>query len=269
MRSLHGDEYTPGMPESCLFCDNHAGSREHFWPAWIHRRHDFGPLRVQKGTGPEVADPSPERTVNTVCRECNNGWMSKLEEKNVPALGEMLDNEPFLIDAGRQRLLCEWAVMKTMLNDSDRDGNPRFYTREECANMRLCHQIPPRTRLWICALNELHIGAFGTDFVVLDGYGKIRLGMGSVTTIVVGHFGIQVVTIHINDEYEAKVPADQPTPEDWPEMLIPMKLGNNRNVSWPPQVPFTNGGPLGIGYLMQRWRVGDKVAMVTKDGIVE
>jgi hypothetical protein len=224
---------------------------------------------MQRGTGPVEITPDPEHTVSTVCSTCNNGWMSRLEEKNIPAIGAMFENTPTAIDAGRQKLLWAWAVMKTMINDSDREEGPRFYTRNECINMRLSRQIPARTRMWILALTEKHIGAFGTDFVMLDGYGKTRVGMGSVATIVAGHFGVQVVIAHVNDEYAASgIPEDQPIPVVWPEMLIAMKLNARKAVSWPPKIPFTNGGPLGIGYMMERWRVGGKVARVTADGVV-
>ena len=39
-----------------------------------------------------------------------------------------------------------------------------------------------------------------------------------------------------------------------------------KKAEWP-SAAFTNGGPNGIGYLLYRWRQGEKVSMVTKDGI--
>jgi hypothetical protein len=33
---------------------------------------------------------------------------------------------------------------------------------------------------------------------------------------------------------------------------------------WPPMEVFTNGGREGIGYLLDRWRIGGKVSKVTK-----
>jgi hypothetical protein len=243
------------MPESCLFCDNNSGSREHLWPAWIHRSHDFGPLRMQLGAGPVEIAPDPEQTVNTVRSTCNNGWMSRLEEKNIPAIGAMFESTPAAIDAGRQKLLWAWAVMKTMVNDSEREEGPRFHTRNECLNMRISRQIPARTRVWIFALTEKHIGAFGTDFVMMDGYGKTRVDMGSVATIVAGHFGVQVVTTHVKAEFATSgVPEDPPIPVDFLEMLLSMRLGARKAVDWPPKIAFTNGGPLGIAYMMERWR---------------
>ncbi len=100
--------YFRRMFPPCIFCNNESGSEEHLWAAWMHRLLKFGPIRVQEGTGPETIDPDPEKTINTVCHTCNNTWMSQLEEKNIPSLRPMLQNQPTMIDPGRQRLLTEW-----------------------------------------------------------------------------------------------------------------------------------------------------------------
>src|SRR5260370_3155867 len=172
------------MHPLCIFCDNESGSEEHLWGAWIHRRVKFGPIRMQEGTGPELIDDDPERTINTVCHTCNNTWMSRLEEKNIPAVGDMLENKPTVIDAGRQRLLMEWAVKTAIVMDSikDRHGDEKFYTRDECVAMRLSQEIPKGSRMWIGALTESHLGAFGTDFTIL-GTDRTRIGTGIANTI--------------------------------------------------------------------------------------
>jgi len=35
-----------------------------------------------------------------------------------------------------------------------------------------------------------------------------------------------------------------------------------KKIDWPPKISFTNGGPRGIAYLMNRWRMGQKVEKV-------
>jgi hypothetical protein len=255
----------------CIFCDKESGSEEHLWGAWIHRRVKFGPIRIQEGTGPELIDDDPERTINTVCHTCNNTWMSRLEEKNIPAVGGMLENKPIVIDVGRQRLLMGWAVKTAMVMDSikDRRGDEKFYTRDECVAMRLSREIPKGTRIWIGALTESHLGAFGTDFTIL-GSDRTRIGTGTANTIVVGYFAVQVVTIHMKPDYAAyDIPEVQPKPGDWGKMLIQLYPKVQKKVNWPPRVSFTNGGRLGVAFLMDRWRGGEKVSKITKDGFVE
>src|SRR5215471_2285967 len=188
------------MPPLCVFCDNESGSEEHLWAAWIHRRVKFGPIRTREVGGPELIDDNPERTINTVCHPCNNTWMSKLEQKNIPVLGDTLVNKPTVIDTGRQRLLVEWAVKTAMVLDSikDRHGYEKFYTRDECVAICSSRRIPAETRIWIGALNESHLGAFGTDLAIMGN--GIRIGTGMATTIVIGYFAVQIVTVHLRPE---------------------------------------------------------------------
>ena len=259
------------MPRQCIFCDNESGNEEHLWGAWIHRRVRFGPIRVQEGTGPELIDDDPERTINTVCRCCNNTWISRLEEKNIPTLGDMLENKPTVIDAGRQRLLTEWAIKTAMVMDSvkDRSGNEKFYRREECLALRKAQEIPKGSRIWIGALTESHLGAFGTDFTIL-GSDRTRIGTCIANTIVAGYLAVQVVTIHMNPEYVAyDIPAVQPKPGDWDNMLIQLYPKAHKNVKWPPAVSFTTEGRLASPILWIGGVVAKRVTKITKDGVAK
>ncbi len=259
------------MPPRCIFCDNESGSEEHLWGAWIHRRVKFGPIRVQEGTGPELIDDDPERTINTVCHCCNNTWMSRLEEKNIPTIGGMLEGKPAVIDAGRQRLLTEWAVKTAVVMDSikDRNGNEKFYRRGECVALRKTQEVPRGSRIWIGALTESHLGAFGTDFTIL-GSDRTRIGTCIANTIVAGHLAVQVVTIHMNLEYAAyDTPEVRSKPGGWDSMLIQLYPKVQKNLRWPPRVSFTNGGPLGIAFLMDRWRGGERAPKITQASFVE
>jgi hypothetical protein len=253
------------MIPTCIFCENESGSQEHLWAAWIHRRKQFGPIRVKEGTGPELIEDDPQKTISTVCHICNNTWMSRLEDKNIPALGDMLENKPTVIDPGRQRLLTEWAVKTAMVQDSikRRIGNEIFYTRDERVAMRLNQQIPDRTRIWIGALTESHLGAFGTDFTIVNSEARTRIGTGMATTVIIGHFVVQVVTEHFAPRYAVlDVAPIEPRPGDWGNMLIDGYPKKQKQIKWPPTKAFTNGGPDGIAYLMHRWRMGERVDRV-------
>jgi hypothetical protein len=249
----------------CIFCNNESGSEEHLWAAWMHRLLRFGPIRVQEGTGPETIDPDPEKTINTVCHTCNNTWMSQLEEKNIPSLRPMLQNQSTMIDPGRQRLLTEWGVKTAMVQDSIKPeiGNEKFYTDAERLDMRLTRKIPERTRIWIGALTEPHLGSFGTDMAIFGSDRKTRIGTGIATTIIVGHFAVQVVTERALQEFAAQtIPDIQPRAGDWDNTLIELYPKKQKKIDWPPKTSFTNGGPQGIAYLMNRWRMGQKVEKV-------
>lgn len=228
-------------------------------------------LRVQEGSEPETIENDLEKTINTVCHTCNNTWMSRIEDKNAPRLKIMLQNIPLTIDPGGMKILTEWAVKTAMVQDSikPRIGNANFYTREERVAMRERLQIPARTRAWIGALNEFHLGSRGTDFTILANGEKTRIGTGCANTIYTGYFVVQVVTEHIYPEYQALgIPEIQPPASISDLRLIQIYPNAPKKVEWPTD-PFTNGGPNGIGHLLHRWCQGEKVSMVTKDSVVE
>lgn len=275
---------TPAPVESdtalppCIFCNNESGSEEHLWPDWVHRfikanSIQLRGLRVQEGTGPETIQDDLEITINTVCHTCNNTWMSRVEDKNRPRFLLMLQNKPITVDPGGMKIVAEWAVLRAIMQDSKKPslGNDNFYTREERTAMRERLEIPARTRVWFGALDGFHLGSHGTDFTIeavqTDG-GKLRIGTGCANTIYMGYLIAQVVTEHLYPQYEAFGIAEvQPPPGISDSRLVQIypKKRELKKFDWP-TTPFTNGGPNGVGYLLHRWRQGEKVSIVTKDG---
>lgn len=258
----------PEIPIPCIFCANNAGSEEHLWPAWMHRLVKFAPLNIREGSRPILMGQDPQVTINTVCRACNNGWMSNLEQKNVSRLKPMLLNTPIKIDAGGIKLLIQWAVKTAMISDSikPRNDNDNFYLREERVAMRVGQIIPARTRVWIGSLTGSHIGCHGVDFTIMADGGKTRIGTGSAHTIYAGHFVIQIVTEHIHPPF----PSDQiapigPLPSICDGRFIEIHPNSMKSVDWPPK-PFTDSEVLDSGSLLDRWRQGsktDKIKNVT------
>jgi hypothetical protein len=250
------------MPTLCLFCDSNSGSREHLWPKWIHERKDFGPLRIQLGNSEQKIIPNPEIKVKTVCGICNNGWMSNLESENIPIIGSMMQDNAIPLDGAQQALVAAWSVKTAMVSDSmkGRSAPNQFYNRHECANMRVSRAIPPQTLIWIGRIDGMHLANFGTDFALFDPQKK-RIGMGSVSTSVAGHFVTQVVTVHTEKE-NIEISSLPCKMGNWNDSLLQIWPVQKSNVQWPPKASFTNGGAHGIAYLMDRWKMGEAVEKV-------
>jgi hypothetical protein len=251
------------MAEACIFCDNKSGSREHLWPKWVHERKDFGPLKMKRGKAEKVIVPHPEITVKTVCGTCNNGWMSDLEAENIPLIGSMLQDIAIPLDEQQQRTVAAWSVKTAMMSDSTKGrlAPNRFYNRNECVNMRLAREIPAHTLIWIGRMDGMHLADIGTDFTLIGG-DKHRIAMGSVNSIIVGHFVTQVLTVHIEKQGIAISDISCKT-ADWNESLIQIWPFEKASVLWPPKITFTNGGPHAIAHLMDRWRIGEPADQIT------
>jgi hypothetical protein len=245
----------------CLFCDNNSGSGEHLWPKWVHERIEWAPLRHQIGQMEAKILDNPQIKVKTVCGQCNNGWMSDLENDSIPVIGSMLQGLTVPIREDQQRLISAWAVKTAIMMDSlkGRDPKKRFYLKEECVSLRLHRTIPAHTRVWLGHYNDMGLGAFGTDFTVVTTAHE-QVAQGMATTIVAGHLALQVVSVHHAPEYIDREIADvQPKAADWESLLVqtwPMEL---QYVTWPPNQEFANKGRNSIGGLMERWKIGSNV----------
>ncbi len=251
------------MPNICISCPNTVNSREHVWPMWIHERKDFGPLNFRRGDGVVTVIPDPKVTARLVCDICNNGWMSKLEEPNIPIISCMMQDISMTLDREQQGHLAAWCMKMAFINDWTRTGGreKKFYTRDETLAFAKDLTIPAGTRIWIGHLTTSHLSRDGHDFELLRAGDGVVVGASSVTTLVVGHFVAQITTNHILPEFKDLNPRIEPKPGPWETQLLQIWPIEKDWITWPPKASFMNGGgPEGVGHLFHRWRRGPKAA---------
>jgi hypothetical protein len=90
------------MPRQCLFCPAVANSKEHVIPLWLSahagmRSDQLLPAHFSETVGFQLHNQENPRwlspaqfTAKIVCSECNNGWMSRLEDWARRNLGDFL-----------------------------------------------------------------------------------------------------------------------------------------------------------------------------------
>jgi len=116
---------------SCLFCGlNGAGvlSKEHVIPQWLLRHLDL-PVHDQlfQGVGHSESDrllqtPRIHSTYNFVqghvCKDCNTGWMSRLEAVAKPMLIPLIDQDRSIeaLSASEKEVLGKWTVKTAYLH---------------------------------------------------------------------------------------------------------------------------------------------------------
>lgn len=112
----------------CIFCDGYPLSKEHIWADWLR---EFIP-RTQTKTNHNVnivngfnfertkgkvdrpGDPHSQR-LRVVCQQCNNGWMSEIQNRVKPNLSRLIIGEPADLTSTDRELLASWAVMFTYI----------------------------------------------------------------------------------------------------------------------------------------------------------
>ena len=245
------------MERRCIFCDKPANSSEEVWPRWLtHRFQAPGAMFAQPGLN---APPSswrvrrPELRLRRVCVECNNGWMSRLENRVKAVLSRLLDQESCTLNSHDRLSLALWAVKTSMvleaLNSSE---NWRYSDLERCL-LHIHETIPIHTYVWIARAVE-----FGSVYTMsrnLSTQAEIdvdRQVRGGVTTMAFGSIAIQVRKIAIPAAIswveqitveERKGPWEQAAMQVWPS--------NGRSLSWPPSIGLR--GEQGLDLFAERF----------------
>lgn len=227
---------------------------------------DFGPLKMDRYGSQQIIIPDPEITVKSVCGICNNGWTSDLEAANFPITGSMLNDLSITLDREQKEKVAAWCVKTAIVLDSTRPkgAGDRFYLKDECLKVRESLMIPPKTWVWIGRIESKHLLALGTDTRYSRNHRQGPHTLSSVATLVVGDFVAQVITQRGLPKFaDVDIPETQPKGENWQTHLTQIWAIQRDWITWPPKDSFTNGGPDGITYLMDRWRLGDAVAPST------
>jgi hypothetical protein len=195
--------------------------------------------------------------IGCVCHKtCNNGWMQKVEDLNIPIVGAIMCDIAFMLDAEQQVAVSRWAVMKAMVQDAiETRARSMFYTLEERYAMRETQTIPANTRVWLgrCSRSTLYLDANDITLDMCAGKQTPKTASSCLNTIVVGHLAIQVFTVHVPEQYLGR-PFEISTVGSgpWDNLLIPVwpvsELAN-----WPPRLFLKDNG---IQHLAARFSGG-------------
>lgn len=171
---------SPTQKRCCRFCGATGNlTNEHWLPRWIH------PLLAEGPSAPYVLEdekdgiqrvweaPLGSMTVKRVCRACNTGWMSELEERVKPVLGPMVEGKVRTLNLDERAVLATWVAKTALAFDLTR-ADP--VVPDECRHWVRDHQTPPP----------------GT-IVLLARYGGRRFPL-------YGSHGTRKVTLHHGDE---------------------------------------------------------------------
>jgi hypothetical protein len=242
---------------SCIFCGNYSLTREDAWPLWLMRKFpkkSTGIMEGQIGTKhlPPWRQISPELKVKFICKECNNGWMSRLEDQVKPILEPIFNHETILISSQQQSILSAWAVKTAMVLEAIYSSKFWFYLPVERRFLMETLHPPALTYVWIakcinptgCYSKASKLTGRTNDLTSND--------TGYCSTIGFGPLALQVLSMRLLDSTPAES-AIIPTSQDerWSQATIcvwPIQMAKQR---WPPSLGLS--GEFGLDELMKRW----------------
>ncbi|MGO9492714.1 MAG: hypothetical protein ACLPZY_10550 [Terracidiphilus sp.] len=145
--------------KECAFCMQPAKlSGEHVHSDWMNTI-IRGPWKreMNSSLGLNVKHDSPELNwkIKVVCEKCNNGWMSRLEDKIAkPVLTPLIGGEVNIpIPQSSADSIAAFAFKTAIIIDLLRDGDgfEPFFSRRIRANFKKTHAIPNNVNMWMCA----------------------------------------------------------------------------------------------------------------------
>lgn len=236
----------------CIFCPNPANSKEDLFSRWILARVKTREVLSRRiGDGEANLTEDQEVRIPCVCNTCNNGWMSRLENKCIPIIGNLLEDISITLDSDYQKLLAAWAVKGAMIIDAE-GSKPRFFRNDEREEFKKIRTIPNGTGIWI--------GRFtGRSLSAINGGSSIATETGAlvakfhVFTVLVGHLAMQVLSVHEQPDQSIKTINLAPIDGRWEELLIQIWPKHQKRVTWAPPLSFSHCGHFPYGSLVYRW----------------
>ncbi len=209
----------------CVFCDGQPVTREHAIPLWLTRHPLFSEYvknfdhspRIQLRTQPAGSDVmliqpqifgTPQLnsiTVKAVCKSCNGGWMSRLEDRVRAPLNALMTGSEDVIQAPDVEALHHWAIKSSFMFQLV-DQTTRTVTQEQ---LQACAANPSA----VPAADVFASRYSGEDSIwpchgkfVISRASELRhqLGVCGVTTIVLGRLAIAVVAAS-NEESKSRI----------------------------------------------------------------
>lgn len=118
----------PRPPGLCIFCRQPGLTKEHMYADWLRNyiprelsSHgisiELTHLHTSDQTVERQTGDPHSRRIKCVCRKCNNGWMSRLQEQAKPYLVPMLRGEPVTLRKNGQTAVAAWVTMMVMVGE--------------------------------------------------------------------------------------------------------------------------------------------------------
>lgn len=141
----------------CIFCGGGPLTREHVFGEWFRKLVGINEPRPGSVThhvpGSAIehdfeAIPSA-RTARVVCQECNNGWMSRLEQEASIILTPLLQGQSGTLSNADLETLARWAFKTAYVLDAASPGSGASFPATHRYALRERGELPARSAVWM------------------------------------------------------------------------------------------------------------------------
>lgn len=243
----------------CPFCREHGSSEEDVFALWITEA--VGGVGVFNFRGSHSRSKSGIRrfgvTTRAVCRPCNTGWLSRLEDTVKPLLTPVIQGKPHVWQTGNEQLAVGTWIFKTALTLS-RSSLKMAEVPEEHFRYLWFHRRPPDSvrvslghylpnsaddlmvgRSHSATIPAAELEAAGADCRGRNAY-RYTFSIGNAIFQVYGYPGTkdQGIALSRGIEIDEDRYLEDVFREIWPLTIAPHE--------WPPRVGFNSAGLLDL-----------------------
>jgi hypothetical protein len=220
------------MARECAFCSATANfSGEHIWSKWMRKLFKSKKFRFSQRdqAGRIVKQWSMagiDLTAKVVCKKCNEGWMSRLEDLHAePAMSDLIVGKDVFISESRAKSIALFAFKTAVVLDHMGRDQPFYSTsaRHEFANSLT---IPRNVNIWLAGLFPMSSGRVNTFYPEIH-FDPPRYLKLNVCTFAAGHLVFQVV----GAQY-IEIPNFGPLP-GFEDLSVPIWPSFQMDIPWP------------------------------------
>lgn len=243
-------------PGRCIFCGAFGRTKEHVFPDWMRAifprlptdSHTDGAVKFDHiptiGFVPRVSQQIKQgqvgaKKVVVVCRNCNNGWLSVLENSAKLLLTNLLCGREFILSETDARLMATWIAKTTMTAEFIRP-NETTIPQKDRTQLYETREPPPNWHIWIIPYSGSKFQAGG---IYHHGIGiylppiPVQVGVRNTQYTVLG-IG-RVVAVAVSSTMEGFAPRFQNENGNGIVRLWPHREVCTR---WPPPKYLTDSG---------------------------
>lgn len=199
----------------CVFCNRTDSPRspEDIFAKWIGKYFPSGWKRFDLDTG-EFRGSSktiPGLVTNKVCRRCNNGWMSRLEQAVEPVMAPLMCGEKTKLSIDDQTLITRW-FLKTMMAYDVNAKRKRdcYFTLDERMALMSSLAIPPDVMVFLAHYR----GNPAYNIITREGHYQeldhelrqhdksLPKTQGYAPTVVIKHLALQIFSFRRTKEFD-------------------------------------------------------------------
>jgi hypothetical protein len=233
---------------TCAFCPSTKLTQEHVWGDWVNGILPQVKYSTSRKKHPDD-NPVPwqstgiQQTAKVVCGDCNNGWMSDLENEHAkPTMSDMIryGRAMSILPRGIASLSV-WAFkMAVIANFIGKLKNEPYFSDYERYRFAQTLQIPSGVQMWLFSLYTPNrvIGRFNSHL----GRAPVNVKYGFemyIATFAIGFFGLQVVASRWINPHVSAFMGQFPGLRQrhrWDEVATPFFPSDGSPVLWPPRL---------------------------------